>query len=494
MTVPTNLTDEQLIEWLLAQPESVYFDCKRMAGKPDKLLDTVSAFANTEGGAIALEDPDKASGHARLYGLQEHPENWDEFRRKLRSKISDPDDLNVQIREVPCKLRDGRHGTVGLAIVEKSLKVHSVFEGGTWTRLERSNRQMSAGEITNLAFARGTVTAESGLTDVDFQLLDTDHWRSYATKRSLTRPIELAMYHLGIAKRRPDSTLAPLCAAVLLFAEHPSGLVGGKASIRIFHYKGREISADPNTNLVRPPQTVGGPLIEQIRGAARVVEAALGERVIHSTLGFEIAQRYPVRVLNEAITNAVIHRDYRLPTDIHIRIFSDRVEVESPGRLPGRITTANIRTAGSLSRNPLLVSHLREFPFPPNLDAGEGVPMMFRTMHQAGLYPPQIRSRALLEREAVLVTLLNESRPTVWEQVVTFLEQNGSIGNAELRKLMETEDTLRASKQLTGWVEQGFLVVANPDAGRNVRRYVLPQDAAPTFFSNPDGKEAPLAT
>ena len=245
----------------------------------------------------------------------------------------------------------------------------------------------------------------------------------------------------------------------------------------------------PNTNLVRPPLTVGGPLIQLIREAHALVVRELGERVQHGPLGFEIVQKYPVRVVNEAITNAVIHRDYRLPTDIFVRIFGDRVEVESPGRLPGRVTAANIARAGSVARNPLVVQHLREFPNPPNLDAGEGVPMMVNTMHEAGLFPPQWRSRAALDREAVVVTLLNQNRPSVWEQVCHHLDQHGTIGNAELRLLQETDDTLGTSKLLRTWVNQGLLAVANPDAGNNVRRYMRPALETAEFFSNPDGKE-----
>jgi ATP-dependent DNA helicase RecG len=47
-------------------------------------------------------------------------------------------------------------------------------------------------------------------------------------------------------------------------------------------------------------------------------------------------------VVKEAIVNAIIHRDYRLNRDIFVRIFDDRIEVESPGVFPGNITPANI--------------------------------------------------------------------------------------------------------------------------------------------------------
>ncbi|HEX6987810.1 MAG TPA: ATP-binding protein, partial [Planctomycetaceae bacterium] len=354
----------------------------------------------------------------------------------------------------------------------------------------KGNKELTATEINDLCHARGVVSAETRLENVDFELLNTEHWRAYAEKRRLTRPIDQAMFHIGLAKRNAQGELRPTRAAVLLFAEDPSGLLAGKAAVRIFHYRGPQMSTDPNTNLVRTPVTIGGPLVRQIADARDAVIRELAGGVQFGPLGFEIVQRYPVRVIAEAITNAVIHRDYRLASDVIVRIFSDRIEVESPGLLVGPVTTANINKVGPHSRNPLIIQHLREFPNPPNLDAGEGVRMMFGTMREAGLYPPVYFTRPRIDREAVVVHILNNHRPTVWEQVSRYIDQHGTIGNSEVRQLLDTTDTLGVSKLLKHWVDQGLLVVANPEAGRNVRRYTKPDfEADDDFFSILLGKE-----
>jgi ATP-dependent DNA helicase RecG len=142
--------------------------------------------------------------------------------------------------------------------------------------------------------------------------------------------------------------------------------------------------------------------------------------------------------------------------------------------LAGPVTAANISRIGTHSRNPILVSHLREFPSPPNLDAGEGVRMMFDTMRDVGLYPPVYTSRPRIEREAVLVLLLNQSRPTTWEQVSRFIDRNYVIANAEVRQIIGTTDVLLASRQIKDWVDAGLLVVANPYAGKRLRQYTKP--------------------
>ncbi len=470
---PPNI-DDAFVDSLLARPETLTFECKRI-GRVDRLLESVVAFANSDGGVLVLgiEDPDKATGRDRVYGIQTHPMNWDELQRKLRSRITEPDQLPVTHKEIGCTLRDGSHGSMILLKVQRSGRVHSIVDDGTFVRLTKGNKQLTAAEITDLCHARGVVSAETQLENVDFELLDTDYWRAYARQRKFTRPIGEAMFHVGLARRDEHDKLRPTRAAVLLFAEDPSGVMAAKTAIRIFHYRGTETGTDPNTNLVRKPVTVGGPLIRQITDTKQAVINELAEKVQYGPFGFEIVQRYPVRVIAEAITNAVIHRDYRLTADVMIRIFSDRIEVESPGLLPGTVTVANIQTVRH-NRNPLIVQHLREFPDPPNLDAHEGVKMMFGTMHEAGLYPPQFLTRPRIEREAVVVHLRNQNQPTVWQQVSHYLDENGSISNAEVREILGTDDRIRASRQLKEWVDLGLLIVANPESAKRQRRYRKP--------------------
>ena len=469
--------DDALVDKALLEEESYNFDCKRLKDKLTKVLETVVAFANSDGGVIALglEDPDKAQGRDRVYGIQENPMNWDELRRLIRSRITESELLACEPAEVGCTLRDGTIGSVVLLRIEKSTRIHSIVDDGTFVRLQKGNKQLTAPEINELSFARGTITAESQLEHVDFDLLNTDYWRAYAQQRRLTRPIDEAMLNVGLAKRAGDGKILPIRAAVLLFAEEPSGLLAAKAAVRIFHYRGNRVETDPNTNLLKPPFTVSGPLIRQIQDATEAVVRELASGIQMGPLGFEIVQKYPLRVIREAITNAVIHRDYHLMADIHIRIFSDRIELESPGLFAGPITARNIERMGAYNRNPQLASHLREFPNPPNLDAGEGVRMMFGTMRETGLYPPIYLTRPRIERQSVLVQLLNGNRPSLWEQVSDYIDRNGSVGNAEVRQLMGTDNVLGVSKLIREWVDLGVLVVANPQAGPKHRRYTKPE-------------------
>jgi ATP-dependent DNA helicase RecG len=64
----------------------------------------------------------------------------------------------------------------------------------------------------------------------------------------------------------------------------------------------------------------------------------------------------PKVVFEELIANAIIHRDYLISAAIRIFIFSDRIEIISPGHLPNDLTIANIRNGNSNIRNPILAS------------------------------------------------------------------------------------------------------------------------------------------
>ncbi len=468
-----------LVAAVLSTEEGPRFETKRVSGKMvHKALETVCAFANTEGGVLALgvEDEDKAAGAARLYGIEENAVALDELRRKLPTQLT-PSVEGVRLVPVSCTLRDGQPGRVVLVHVPRSSKVHSVVEGGTWRRLGKSNRQMSAAEIATLSLARGLVSAESELVDVPLELLDTEAWRLYCASRALrSGDVADRLFRLGLAKRK-DGVLLPTRAAVLLFADDPAGVLAAKTAIRVFHYTGNRVEHGPVPNLRKTPKTITGPLIRQVADAYAYVAGEIAQGLTLAASGFETVHRYPARVIREAITNAVIHRDYSVAKDIQIRIFDNRIEVESPGLLPGNITVATIERAGSFNRNPLIAANLREFPEPPNIDAGEGVRMMFATMRAVGLYPPLYLTRPALDRDAVLVMLLNEERPAVWEQVSDWIDRHGVINNRNLCQIADV-DTLKASKMLKRWVEQGLLAM---DASQGKQK---------TQYRKPDGGEA----
>ena len=73
---------------------------------------------------------------------------------------------------------------------------------------------------------------------------------------------------------------------------------------------------------------------------------------------------YPESVVREAVINALVHRDYSVSgADISLTIYSDRLEIESPGRLPNTVTVEKIRAGIRYARNQTLVNIMRDYGY-----------------------------------------------------------------------------------------------------------------------------------
>lgn len=481
LPLPDEIAAKFIAQWLPAD-EARHLEFKRVSGKMvGKALETVCAFANADGGllVLGLADLKEHKGTARVFGVEENAEAVDELVRKLRTEFLPP--LGpLQLLRLPCDLHNGpakgQRGHVMAVQVPRSAQVHSLVSGGTYIRLDRGNRELTAEEITELSYRRGTRSAAAEPVPVPLERLNTQAWQRFLQRRGpLSGGLAEQLLNIGLAVE-VDGRVRPLRAAVLLFADEPGSLLaahGTRADVRVFVYDGKAPVPGATPNLRKEPKTIRGPLIDQIDRAVTVVMDELVQGVTLSGSGFRTRHVYPERVVKEAIVNAVVHRDYRLNRDIFVRIFDDHIEIESPGLLPKGITPATIRRAGSKTRNDLIAANLRDFPEPPNLDAGEGVKMMFAEMARAKLYPPQYRENTDVAVESLTVVLLNHERPTAWDEVSDWLDRHGAIANADVVRIAGV-DTLRASKLLAAWREQGLLV-ALPGRGKRNMAYAKPQ-------------------
>jgi ATP-dependent DNA helicase RecG len=144
--------------------------------------------------------------------------------------------------------------------------------------------------------------------------------------------------------------------------------------------------------------------------------------------------------LHEIVTNAVLHRDYSIPADVQIRVFDNRVEVESPGVLPGHVTPRNILDE-QFARNGTLVRLINKFPDPPNKDVGEGLNTAFRAMGKLRLKPPTIEEKD----NSVVVHIRHEALASPEESVMDYLQNHDSISNRIARELtgITSENTMK---------------------------------------------------
>src|SRR5690606_10500352 len=128
-------------------------------------------------------------------------------------------------------------------------------------------------------------------------------------------------------------------------------------------------------------------------------------------------------------------RDYSLNDDVHVRIFDNRIEVESPGVLPAHITVVNILTE-RFARNPKLVRLLNKHRNPPNKDVGEGLNTTFQAMRALKLREPQI----LQKTNSVVVILRHEKLGSAEDVIVKYLRDHEEINNSVARELCAIGD------------------------------------------------------
>lgn len=230
---------------------------------------------------------------------------------------------------------------------------------------------------------------------------------------------------------------AKVCG-ILLFCDEPAVFLPKRSSIKIMRYRTKEDDIGREF-LEGTPVTIEGDayslIYRSVATTKHIVEGIqkLGEEGLEHI-------KYPDETLHEVITNAVLHRDYSITADIQVRIFDNRVEVESPGKLPGHVTIENILDTQS-ARNPALVRLINKFPNPPNQDVGEGLNTAFRAMELLRLKVPVI-----LEKEnSVVIVIRHESLGSPEELVMQYMEIHDEVTNTIARELtgIKSENTMK---------------------------------------------------
>ena len=242
----------------------------------------------------------------------------------------------------------------------------------------------------------------------------------------------------------------PTVAAVLLYAEEPQAVLPKRSGLKIYRYKTTAEEGSRET-LDFDPISIEGCIYEQIKKAVLETRKII-EGVRLQTADGLIPVNYPHEAIHEIITNAVIHRDYSITDDIHVRIFDNRVEVLSPGTLPGHITAENILSE-RFARNPCVVRLINKFPNPPNKDVGEGLNTAFESMRDLKLKPPEIKQQG----GYVKVLLKHEALATPEEAILQYLLKNKEIANRHARDVCFIKSENQMKRILQGLVASGLL-------------------------------------
>lgn len=478
------MSDKDFIELLLDNQEWETFECKRALVSPNKALETIVAFANTEGGslAIGLEDPLKAQGDKRLTGIKEGRDNPSELLKLIGKEIQPPLRLYNHFT-IPIRNNNKEKDHLLIINCKKSSDVYSLRKGDTFIRRGNQNVKIGSQEIIRLQYEKGSVKFEDEISNISsLEELDAELFKSYKAVNQGERLDDWQfLKNNGLASKK-DGKSQLTKAGVLLFGKNPTILLKSKCGIKISSFHGTRFIPSGEPTFTRRPFTIEGPLLIQIQRAIEFFRGVLSSSPPKLRgSAFKSSLVIPEWAYQEAITNAVIHRNYFLQDDIQVRFFDDRIEIESPGTYPGHITVSNIR-AERFARNPIIQRTLNRFKEPPNLDIGEGVDRMFIIMKQKNLYNP-IYLPPNLRPNSVMLALINLQKVEHWDTVSKYLDKHIKITNNEARKITGISDTLKMSRLLKSWVDNNLLKKMGGGAKKSVYYIKMNQDITTNLFS-----------
>ena len=433
---------------LIANGENSHVEFKSDVIENRQLAKELVAFANLRGGCVLLgidddgsvrgltriDSPANEESDDRRVHTYQRLEEWvmQACRDKIRPEI-------IPYFEIFRGVEPDRD--VAAVQVERGWSVHHVWHNQRRTyciRVGSVSREASAEELARLFQQRGAFRPElrpvsgTSIADLDRRRLEdyfgqvrqqhtpasapSDDWRretaAWARNEDETRwrsLVDLREQEWRAAREAEWSSLLvntellddgdrrpATVAGLLLFGSNPSRYLP-QAKIDAVAYFGQEKDYD-----ARERRTLRGPIVRLKGAGGAVVEPGLVEQAVDfvrrniETVALEDGVRrlarwdYPEEAVREAIVNAIVHRDYLLSgTDIELSIYSDRLEVVSPGRLANGITPARMRSGCRSARNELLKDVMRDYGYLEHM--GMGIPRkIMRSMREHNGTEPEL--------------------------------------------------------------------------------------------------------
>lgn len=410
----------QGLEKLLQREEGQFLEFKSCYERPggkgprlrpskevaDDVAVVLSAMANADGGTlvIGVEDDKTITGvgydrESALLKILRAPQN----------RVNPP--LNPRVEK--CWV-DGK--LILIFEIDWSPEVHQITDGRYLLRVVDKNIPFAAEQIHLIKHAKQKGLYErqfvvgASLSDLDQTLihqltrrLDPEH-----SIQDLLTKYRLVEEHNGQLKITR--------AALLLFASDPLKW-HANAGIDFVKYGGKERQYGARFNVTKR-ERLEYPIARLILKAYRLIKAHIPERVVLHDLFFQEKYEYPTFAWQEAIVNAVAHRDYSLTgVSVEFWMFDDHLEIRSPGAPPEPVTIEQLsnRQRVHFSRNPTIVRVLTDLGFMREL--GEGIPRMFEEMSNQGLKPPEFCM------EGFMFTVILRNELILDEKVLEWLEK-----------------------------------------------------------------------
>lgn len=425
-----------------------------------RLAETFSALANSQGGTVLIGIDPITEAIKGLRDVEASREKALAAGLRCEPPLVLPRPAIAMLEGKP----------VLLTTVPSGLPHAYALRGKYLEREGKKNRTLGPRQLRDLLRQRGEGNYEAQVPQgATLDDLDRERVDSYAklfltdvSSRSRWDEGTLDLLYRRGCLSKETSTYRPTIAGLLLFGREPQRLLPS-AEIVLVRYSGAEMS----DTFIR--ETARGSLSEQIRAAETFLIANMRKGARIQEFRRQEQPEYPLPAVREVIVNAVAHRDYQIRgEEIRVLMFMDRVEVYSPGRLPGHITIENI-VQERFARNEVIVQVLTDLGFVERL--GYGIDRILRQMSEAGLPKPKFQETANgfrvtlrgagdqfvsadFDRNRYRDLPLNERQSAALQ----ILHKTGRIGNRDLKEAYPdvSEETIR--RDLADLVDAGLLL------------------------------------
>ncbi|MDE0634797.1 MAG: putative DNA binding domain-containing protein [Candidatus Poribacteria bacterium] len=355
--------------------EIVFSGNKPKSPSRDDLADEIAAFANTDGGVVlcGVTDSGNAQGMSR--------EQMDKLEILLVEICTDTIKPSIHPAIFRKEIEEGKPFL--LVKVPQGYALHN-SPGGSFHRVGSSKRQMTTDEQLRLAQKRAQSRFlwfdKQPVPGTGFGSLDESLWKPLLSAEGAASP-ELALEKMGLLTNDENGTTRATVAGVLLCTRSPEEWLPN-ACISAVCYQGEDRASGQID-----AQIITGPLNRQIADAVAFAVRNMRVGAYKNPARTDLPQ-YSEKALFEAIVNAVVHRDYSIQgSKIRLSMFTDRIEIISPGGLPNNLTIDSMDVRQS-TRNEALASMFGRMSVENVLGSGErqffmerrgdGVPIIFR--------------------------------------------------------------------------------------------------------------------
>lgn len=374
------------IQEITTRKENQTFDCKSIQIDPKALAVPIVAFANADGGVIAIGVSDKTR---KIEGVDQHTEKLNELLR-VPFDFCNPS-VPVTCSYLPCTDKDGNENRILLMEIPASSSLHTNQADEAFMRVGDKSRKLTFDERVQLMYDKGERYYEdTAVYDATIDDIDMDAVADYAKLVGYGKsPLQYLRENNGFVKTNKKGEEEVSTACILLFGKYPQKFFP-RARTRFIRYEGVDEKVGAEMNVIKDV-TFEGTILNQVKKTIEFIETQVRE---HTFLGqhaqFVTKRDYPEFVIQEMTVNACCHRAYNIKgTEIQIKMFDDRLVFESPGKLPGQVKPTNIRHT-HFSRNPKIAAFLKAYHFVKEF--GEGFDRICREQEANGANVPSFRT------------------------------------------------------------------------------------------------------